>query len=244
MMINNQSPKLAVDAIILIEGKVVLIERKNPPQGWAFPGGFVDYGETVEAAVIREIEEETSLLVVPTSLKQIHTYSSPKRDPRGHVVSIVFSCEVEGVPKAQDDAKNIGLFSLNQLPELAFDHKDILNAYTKNMLKKDIEQKLEYSKKDVSEKFLMSIRNLVVFWDRTTKKSTKEKLDGLACCILAVLDGCSVDLPGFIVAPDPHESDKVDSLTNNTKYYPENYDITVNCDIAGTLHEHYYMEKK
>jgi len=126
-----KSPKLAVDAIIIVDNKVVLIERHNPPHGWAFPGGFVDYGESVEDAVIREVEEETSLKIVNSTLEQVHTYSAPDRDPRGHVVSVVFSCEATGTPKAQDDAKNIDLFDIGNLPKLAFDHKDILESYLK-----------------------------------------------------------------------------------------------------------------
>jgi ADP-ribose pyrophosphatase YjhB (NUDIX family) len=126
-----KSPKLTIDIIINIEGKIVLIKRKNPPYGWALPGGFVDYGETVENAAIREAKEETSLYL--ENLKQFHVYSEPSRDPRGHNISVVFTAQGIGVPKAADDAKEIGLFSQNDLPkEIAFDHKNILGDYFKS----------------------------------------------------------------------------------------------------------------
>jgi ADP-ribose pyrophosphatase YjhB (NUDIX family) len=123
-----KSPKLTVDIIINIEGKIILIKRKNPPYGWALPGGFVDYGETVEHAAIREAKEETSLDL--KNLKQFHVYSEPNRDPRGHNISVVFTADGIGEPKAADDAKEIGLFCQNDLPdEIAFDHKKILFDY-------------------------------------------------------------------------------------------------------------------
>lgn len=107
---------------------IVLIERKNPPYGWALPGGFVDYGESLEDAATREAEEETSLKV---RLKgQLHTYSDPNRDPRFHTISTVFIASAEGTPKARDDAKGIGVFRENSLPHpLAFDHETILKDY-------------------------------------------------------------------------------------------------------------------
>ena len=126
-----KSPKLTIDIIINIEGKIVLIKRKNPPFGWALPGGFVDYEETVEKAAIREAKEETSLDL--ENLKQFHVYSEPSRDPRGHNISVVFTAQGIGVPKAADDAKEIGLFSQNDLPEeIAFDHQKILGDYFKS----------------------------------------------------------------------------------------------------------------
>lgn len=127
-----KSPKIAVDAIIFIKDEVVLIERKNPPHGWAFPGGFVDYGESVESAVIREVEEETTLKILKDTLKIFGVFSEPSRDPRGHVISVVFSGEAQGTLKACDDAKNINTFSLDSLPQMAFDHKDILDKYLQN----------------------------------------------------------------------------------------------------------------
>ncbi len=126
-----KSPKLTIDIIINIEGKIVLIKRKNPPYGWALPGGFVDYEETVENAAIREAKEETSLDL--ENLKQFHVYSDPSRDPRGHNISVVFTAHGIGIPKAADDAKEIELFSQNDLPkEIAFDHKKILSDYFKS----------------------------------------------------------------------------------------------------------------
>jgi len=237
-----KSPKLAVDAIIITEGKIVLIERRNPPYGWALPGGFVDYGESLEDAVTREVEEETSLIVVDGYLKQEATYSNPDRDPRGHVVSTVFSCIASGTPKAQDDAKNIQLFPLTKLPELAFDHAEIIEQFlTKNpYLVKD--DKLEYTTDEVREKVLDHIRTMSKYWSRVENQTVEEKLDGLAFSILTMLDGCT-DLPGFIVAPYPHETDKDSRIENNKKYFPENHDSIVRCDISGFLHELFHKNK-
>jgi len=122
-------PHPTVDLIIEMEGGgIILIERKNPPSGWALPGGFVDYGESLEQAAVREAKEETSLDV--TLISQFHTYSDPKRDSRKHTISTVFIATAKGKPVAQDDAKNIGIFTKDNLPlSLAFDHKDILKQY-------------------------------------------------------------------------------------------------------------------
>ena len=107
---------------------IVLIERKNPPFGWALPGGFVDYGESLEVAAIREAEEETGLKV--KLLSQLGAYSAPTRDPRFHTISVVFVASATGVPKAADDAKNVDIFSRYSLPKnLAFDHREILRDY-------------------------------------------------------------------------------------------------------------------
>lgn len=124
-----RNPLVTVDIIIEIPGNgIVLIERQNPPLGWAIPGGFVDYGETLEAAAIREAREETGMDLV--NLRQFHAYSDPERDPRGHTVSVVFTALGEGVPKAGDDAKNLRIFPLDRLPEnLVFDHGVILSHY-------------------------------------------------------------------------------------------------------------------
>jgi 8-oxo-dGTP diphosphatase len=106
----------------------VLIERKNPPHGWALPGGFVDYGESLEKAAVREAKEETSLDVTLT--EQFYTYSDPDRDPRHHTVSTVYIAAADGMPRGADDAKSARLFLENNLPSpLAFDHGRILRDY-------------------------------------------------------------------------------------------------------------------
>jgi ADP-ribose pyrophosphatase YjhB (NUDIX family) len=129
-----RNPFPTVDIIIEIDDRIILIRRKNPPYGWALPGGFVDYGESLEQAAIREAKEETSLDVQLTSL--LGAYSEPNRDPRQHTISTVFRAKAQGIPKAGDDAKDIGLFSKDNLPEnLAFDHSLILKDYFKNLLK-------------------------------------------------------------------------------------------------------------
>jgi 8-oxo-dGTP diphosphatase len=125
---NPRNPFVTVDAIIEITGGVILIKRKNPPYGWAIPGGFVDYGETLEDAVVREMREETSLDV--KLIRQFHTYSDPKRDPRHHTVSTIFIATASGSPKAADDAADIGIFTQETLPDdIAFDHRQILEDY-------------------------------------------------------------------------------------------------------------------
>lgn len=122
-----RNPAPTVDIIIEIAGKIVLIERKNPPPGWALPGGFVDYGESFERAAEREALEETGLAV--TGLKQFHTYSRPDRDARQHTASTVYVAQAEGFPKAGDDAGRAALFAEQDLPPLAFDHAEILADY-------------------------------------------------------------------------------------------------------------------
>ena len=126
-----QNPIPTVDIIIEIESKgIVLIKRKNPPYGWAIPGGFVDYGESLEKAAIREAKEETNLDV--KLIRQFHTYSDPKRDPRHHSISTVYIAKAKGIPKAKDDALEIGIFDETNLPdEMAFDHRSILSDYFK-----------------------------------------------------------------------------------------------------------------
>lgn len=123
-----RNPLLTVDVIIEVKGGVVLIKRKNPPPGWAIPGGFVDYGETIEAAVIREAKEETGLDI--TDVRQFHTYSDPGRDPRHHTVSTIFTAKASGTPVAADDAKDVGVYTKDNLPpDIAFDHRQILQDY-------------------------------------------------------------------------------------------------------------------
>jgi O-acetyl-ADP-ribose deacetylase (regulator of RNase III)/ADP-ribose pyrophosphatase YjhB (NUDIX family) len=124
-----KSPFLTVDAIISSNGKVVIIKRSNPPFGWALPGGFVDYGESLEDAVRREMKEETDLDL--EDLKQFHTYSDPGRDPRFHTVCTVFTAKGKGIPKAGDDAAGIKLINREELNDLdfAFDHRKILEEY-------------------------------------------------------------------------------------------------------------------
>lgn len=122
------NPIPTVDIIIELSGGIVLIKRKNPPFGWALPGGFVEYGESAESAAKREAQEETDLEL--EDLKQFHTYSDPHRDPRHHTISVVFIARGTGKPKASDDAADIGVFTQGTLPEpLAFDHSKILSDY-------------------------------------------------------------------------------------------------------------------
>jgi len=124
-----RNPFPTVDIIIeMEEGGIVLIDRKNPPPGWALPGGFVDYGESLESAAIREAKEETSLDV--ELIGQLGAYSDPTRDPRQHNISYVFVARAKGEPIPGDDAKGIGIFKRENLPEnLAFDHGKILQEY-------------------------------------------------------------------------------------------------------------------
>jgi 8-oxo-dGTP diphosphatase len=105
-----------------------LIERKNPPYGWALPGGFVDYGESLERAAVREAKEETSLDV--KLIEQFHSYSDPRRDPRHHTISTVFIATADGTPRGEDDAKTAKIFSEDNFPAvIVFDHRQILGDY-------------------------------------------------------------------------------------------------------------------
>jgi len=125
-------PYVTVDAIIELPSGIVIIKRSNPPFGWALPGGFVDYGESLEEAVIREAKEETGLdLIAP---KQFHTYSDPKRDVRFHTIGTVFIAKAKGTPKAGDDAADIKVIKPINIEkmEFAFDHKQILQDYLKS----------------------------------------------------------------------------------------------------------------
>jgi 8-oxo-dGTP diphosphatase len=121
-------PPIAADVIAEIGDRIALIERKNFPHGWAIPGGFVEFGETVEQAAVREAFEETSLEVELRAL--LGVYSRPERDPRGHTVTVVYVGRARGTPDARDDAKGIELFLPSELPSpLAFDHVKILDDY-------------------------------------------------------------------------------------------------------------------
>jgi 8-oxo-dGTP diphosphatase len=123
-----RNPAPTVDIIIAYGGGIVLIKRRNPPLGWALPGGFVDYGESVEHAAAREAKEETNLDVEGLTL--LGVYSDPARDPRGHTISTVFTARGKGDLTGQDDAAEAAVFAVDNLPEpLAFDHAKILADY-------------------------------------------------------------------------------------------------------------------
>ncbi len=125
--IEPRNPVPTVDIIIEIDDRIVLIERKYQPLGWALPGGFVDYGESFEQAAVREALEETGIAV--TDLRQFRTYSDPVRDRRMHTASTVYIAKGVGLPKGADDAARAALFGEGELPELAFDHARILADY-------------------------------------------------------------------------------------------------------------------
>ncbi|HIP15736.1 MAG TPA: NUDIX hydrolase [Methanothermococcus okinawensis] len=129
-----KSPSLTVDGILEVGGKILLVKRKNPPfkDFWAFPGGFVNYGERTEEAVVREVFEESG---IKTKVKDLlGVYSDPNRDPRGHTVSVVYVLEyIGGSPKGLDDAKEAKFFNIDEIEDmdLAFDHKTIFRDYLK-----------------------------------------------------------------------------------------------------------------
>ncbi|KKI99837.1 NUDIX domain-containing protein [Prochlorothrix hollandica] len=130
MTYRNPTPTvdLVIELVDRIHRPILLIERLNPPHGWALPGGFVDYGESVETAAVREAEEETGLAVV--LVEQFQVYSQPQRDPRQHTLSVVFIATATGTPQAGDDAQKVQIFDLWALPTmLCFDHDRILADY-------------------------------------------------------------------------------------------------------------------
>jgi len=125
----QNGPFITVDAIIEVNAGIVVIQRSNPPFGWALPGGFVDYGESLEEAVKREVKEETGLEL--SELKQFHTYSEAQRDPRFHTIATVFIAKAKGEPKAGDDAASIKVVKFSEIQDLvfAFDHKKVIQDY-------------------------------------------------------------------------------------------------------------------
>jgi len=129
--LNNNRPRNpfpTADVIIEINEGIVLVKRKNEPHGWAIPGGFVEYGESLEDAAVREAREETSLDV--KLLRQFHTYSDPSRDPRFHTITTVFIGKADGIPHGADDALDALVFKEDTLPSpIVFDHKKILADY-------------------------------------------------------------------------------------------------------------------
>jgi len=129
-----RNPAPAVDVVIYnpTEG-IVLIERANEPHGWALPGGFIDYGETCEAAAVREAKEETNLDVILTGL--IGVYSDPSRDPRHHTMSVVYSAVTKDASALMsgDDAQNARFFPLESLPHIVFDHNEIVDDFAKHL---------------------------------------------------------------------------------------------------------------
>jgi len=126
-----RQPRITVDVIITERGnprRVVMVRRRNPPHGWALPGGFLDYGESVETGAMREALEETGLSVTLT--RQFHVYSEPSRDPRGHTVTFVLVGEAQGEPVGGDDAAEASFFDVGALPDnIAFDHAKILKDF-------------------------------------------------------------------------------------------------------------------
>jgi len=123
-----KTPLLTVDVIIRYQDGIILIERKNPPPGWALPGGFAEIGESLEDAAVREAKEETSLDV--TLVEQFHAYSKPDRDPRFHTASVVFIGDGKGILVGRDDARKAAVFTETRLPgQIAFDHFQIISDY-------------------------------------------------------------------------------------------------------------------
>jgi 8-oxo-dGTP diphosphatase len=133
-MADHRNPAPTVDVVILLPGdRVVLVRRRNPPHGWALPGGFVDEGERLDLAAAREAREETGLAVTLT--EQFHAYSDPRRDPRRHTISTVFLGASSGEPQGGDDAAEARAFPWDVLPaDLVFDHEEILGDVRRYLL--------------------------------------------------------------------------------------------------------------
>jgi 8-oxo-dGTP diphosphatase len=132
-MSDPRQPSATVDVVILLpDDRVVLVERRNEPLGWAIPGGFVDAGEPVDAAAVREAKEETGLDV--RLLEQFHVYSDPRRDPRRHTISTVFIAAADGEPVGGDDAAQARAYGWGELPALVFDHAEILSDVRRYLL--------------------------------------------------------------------------------------------------------------
>ncbi len=131
-----KKPSITTDGIVIKNRDILLVKRKNPPfkDLWALPGGFVEYKETTENAVMREVFEETGLKT--KIIKLAGVYSDPNRDPRGHTITIVYMLEIiGGEMNANDDASEVKYFNLKNLPDLAFDHKEIIEKVTERFLK-------------------------------------------------------------------------------------------------------------
>jgi ADP-ribose pyrophosphatase YjhB (NUDIX family) len=123
-----KNPIPTVDVIVELRDGIVLVDRRNPPHGWALPGGFIDYGESAESAAAREVREETNLRL--SSVRQFHVYSDPGRDCRMHTITTVFVARGEGTLRAGDDANAARVFRQDEIPdEMAFDHRGIVNDY-------------------------------------------------------------------------------------------------------------------
>ncbi len=134
MILEGHQPRLTVDVIVETIGGIVLVRRRHPPRGWALPGGFVDWGETLEGAAAREALEETGLALI--DLRQFHAYSDPARDPRGHTVTMVFTARSVGEPHGGDDAVEARAFPPEALPaDIVFDHRRILDDYLTHHIK-------------------------------------------------------------------------------------------------------------
>ncbi len=131
-----KNPVPTVDIIIEHQQGLVLIERAKPPYGWALPGGFVEYGESLEEAAVREAQEETGLQVA--LLGQFHTYSDPDRDPRQHTITTVYVAQGSGEPQAATDAARLAVFSPEDLPDnLAFDHDKVVKFAIEKLKKSE-----------------------------------------------------------------------------------------------------------